>query len=529
MLAEEQLEAFRVDLDDLQSRMYEAQVTLQQALQEPQGDDAFREGIRTTEGQLKAVEEGVASLEESLQGESIDTSRIKIAVAPLNSPGDEELGFGISDVLASKLSQAENLAVVAPEATRGYRGDSTYLLGVATALGADHVVTGKVVSTGAQTLKINTQLFNVHTGNSSPLWDHQGPLSDSLDAPGQITLRVLDALNWETPSDVRSKISEKPTSSVDAYLAYSKGRYHWSNRPQGLREALKYFNEAVALDPQFALGFSGLADTYVLMGYYGYGEIDRTDAVQHAKEAAERALALDESLAEVHASLGLVSLYEWDWGQAELQLRRSVQLDANYVPAKLWLANILAGRGHSIEAIRLAEEAKALNPFSQVAKLAPGLHYYYARRFAAARAEFERILKEEPQQGAARLQLGLIYAQLSLLDESLSELRHANEELEDSSSLTALGYVYGVAGKKEEAEAILRRLEDYEDKTPVDLAVVHIGLGANDRAFDLLEQAVKEPVLDLMFLRVDPYFDALRKDERWLGLLRDVGLAEESS
>jgi tetratricopeptide (TPR) repeat protein len=319
------------------------------------------------------------------------------------------------------------------------------------------------------------------------------------------------------------------TDDLEAYQLYLQGRYFWNQRDntrrreETLRRAISYFQAALQRDPNYALAYSGLADTYASLP----PGMSRDEAYARAKAAALRALELDETLAEAHTALArILVVQEWDWRRAGREYRRAIKLNPGYATAHQWYGMYLTSLGRLGDAITELNTAQQLDPLSLAVNNDLGRALYYARRYDEAIEQYRKTLQLYPTSADAHLNLALVYAETGAVDAAVAELRRWSS-LSGDEPQALLGYVYAAAGRREEALRILSSLESQSTTgrpSPVGLAAIHARLGNHDRAFALLEQVVRQRSPFALFLKVHPRLDPLRSDPRFPQLLREVGL-----
>jgi len=317
-------------------------------------------------------------------------------------------------------------------------------------------------------------------------------------------------------------LTKHSTADTEAYQLYLKGRYFLNKSTEAdFRKSIEYFRQALDKDPTYAAAYAGLADAYVQLGNYGL--VPMKESYPRAREAATRALAIDEKLGEAHASLAFIlTNYYWEWAEAEKQFKRAIELSPNYAMAHNWYSQYLAFMGRPDEAIREARRAQELDPLSLFNN--PGFVLFLARQYDQAIAAARETLELDPDFAVAHMVIGLSYVQKRMYEEGISELRRA-EDNPDSRAL--LGYAYAVAGRRGEARKILDELnqlsrQKYVASVPV--AIIHIGLGEKEQALDWLEKGYDERLWEMGMLKVNPVFDPLRSEPRFQDLIRRVEL-----
>jgi tetratricopeptide (TPR) repeat protein len=394
-------------------------------------------------------------------------------------------------------------------------------------LGVRAVLSGSVRRTG-EDLTIQGDLAEVEDG--AELWGHRYSLRarEALAVQTEIAERVAAALRPKSTGSDGSRLAlPQPPRDAEAYRLYLHGRYFWNKRTQeGIRKAIALFEQAIDRDPSFALGYSGLADCYILLGMRW--TLPR-ESYPRAKAAARKALAIDDNLAEAHASLGYVTMrFDWNWPGAEAEFRRAIELDPGYPTAHQWYGILLLVLGRYDEAIAEVERAVDLDPFSIDISTDLGVAFFYARRYDRAIEQLRRTIEMDPNFAYAHFFLGLVYAAKGLYRDALDEFKRAAALAPEIGAYRIhLAWAYALAGDTAEARRLLASLEE-EEKTrfinPVWLARVYESLGMRDRAFERLQQAYVERIGSLIQLG-EPMFDGLRSDPRFTELLERLHLS----
>jgi DNA-binding winged helix-turn-helix (wHTH) protein len=319
-------------------------------------------------------------------------------------------------------------------------------------------------------------------------------------------------------------VGRQPTANADAYRAYLQGRHDWNQRSkESLGRAIEHFRRAAELDPTFAATYSGLADCYSILGSLSH--TPPADAFPAAKQHATSALELDASLPEPHASLGFVKLYfEWDWAGAEIEFREAIRIDPNYAPSREWYSIYLLAAGRAREALEEIQLARQREPLSLPINSDLGFHYYYTGQYDEAVKQLTFVLEMDASFPPAHLWLGRTYQELGRFDDALTEFRQVEAKLPGwPVSIAARGYISGLMGRIEDAQAILAELERLAADTyvtPYGVALVQAGLGNDEGAFAWLKKAFEERSHWLVWLRLDPRWNRLRSDARFLELVR---------
>ena len=454
-----------------------------------------------------------------------------LAVLPFKPIGageeDEYLGLGMADALITKLSNVRGINVRPTSAVRKYGAHDQDPAAAGRDLRVEAVVEGSVQRVGER-IRVTVQLVSVRDG--APLWaekfDEQ--FTDIFAVQDRISEQVARALTPSLSSAEKELLTKRYTESSEAHQLYLKGRFFWNKRTvEGLKKGIGYFNEAVEKDPSYALAYAGLADSYSLLG--DYESLPPQQVYPQAKKAAERALELDEQLAEAHAALALIkAAYDWDWPGAESEYRRAIKLNPNYETAHQWYAEYLSGMGRHEEAIAEIRRAKEINPTSLIINAVEAWVLYYARDYDQAIAQAQKVVEMDPQFAEVYEYLKRCYDQKGMYREAIAArqtrrklIGYDAEEtaaLREASAATS-ARVYWQKRLEQEVEESRR-----EPSTAFDMAEIFAQLGEKDEAFKWLERAYEERSFFMMYLKVAPNLDPLRSDPRFTDLLRRVGL-----
>ncbi len=331
-----------------------------------------------------------------------------------------------------------------------------------------------------------------------------------------------------TPRDKERLASSRPVN-VEAYLAYSSGRYHWNQRRQeGFQRGIEDFQRAIAKDASYAPAYAGLADAYALLGSIGFGMMPPKEVMPQAKAAAAEAVRLDGSLAEAHASLGYAKLtYDWDLPGAEQEFKRALSLNPGYATAHHWYAHYLLAVGQPALALAEMKRAQVLDPLSVVINLGVGWCFYHARRSNEAIEQYTATLDMNPNLGLAHATLGMAYQQSQMYPEAMREFKRAAELPGGSHALAmaGLGCAYGQSGKRSEALQVLADLEKAGKKQYVPavyVAAVYASMGDRDNAIAWTRRGYEERSEEMVYLKTEPWADSLRPDPRFQELLQLV-------
>jgi TolB-like protein/Flp pilus assembly protein TadD len=466
-------------------------------------------------------------------GHSAASQSQSIAVLPFenatNDPNAEYLAEGISEALINSLTELRELRVVARATAFHYKGKQMDPQRIGRELRATAVLSGKVRQ-AEDALNIQVDLIDAISGTQ--LWGHsyERKLLDLVTVKQAIAREVTEKLKLQLSGEEKRRLVERDTANAEAYQFYLKGRYFWNKRTEaGLEKGIRYFQQAIEADPNYALAYVGVADSYNFLGAFGIAILPPGEAIPKARSAALRALEIDASLAEAHASIAFVRLYhEWDWAGAEKAFQRAIALNPNYAPAHQWYSHLLMSRGRTSEAILSARRAAEIDPLSLPAGMNMAWQYYWSRQYDLAVECLHKILDIDPNFEQGHWGLGLAYEGKGMLEEAATEFQKAIE-LSGSNAVyvAALGHACAIGANKKAALEIRARLEEQlktKYVSPYWMATLQAGLGEIDLAFQWLEKAYEERSGGLIWLAVDPRMDNLRADSRFAALLRRVGL-----
>jgi adenylate cyclase len=466
-------------------------------------------------------------------GES-GVDKTRIAVLPFANlspdPNDEYFADGMVEELISAVSKIRKLGVIGRTSVMKYKGAGKGIAEISRELKVGSVLEGSVRKAGNR-LRLTIQL--VDAKSEEHLWSeiYDRELGDVFMIQSDIAERVADALKVELLSGEKKDIERRATENTDAYTLYLKGRYYWNERARnGIDKAVKYFEEAVKMDPKFALAYAGLGDCYLI--YSDYGWLNPREGKPKAKEYVLKAMEIDPRLAEAHASLGMLDTYhEWRWDEAEKEFLRAIELKPSYATAYHWYSHLLRFTGRSDEAYEQIGRASALDPLSRIIGLNLGEDLLLIGKLAEAIGQMEKVIEAYPDYAYVHVALGFTYYVDSRTDKSISEFRKALElSGNDPLHKANFAYVLGLAGRRDEAERIIAELKEASKSTYVDngnLAVALYSVGRTDEAFSYLEKAYEEREYSLAYIKVFPWYSEFRKDPRWASLERGMRLPNE--
>jgi TolB-like protein/Tfp pilus assembly protein PilF len=456
----------------------------------------------------------------------------RIAVLPLvniaKDPADEYFTDGMTEELIATLSRIAELKVIARTSVMRYKGSNKTIEEIGQELQVENVLEGSVRKSGNQ-LRITTQLVNVST--QEPIWsmDYDRQLEDAFAIQRDIAQKIASSLRVEIMGDEIRGIERRATASAEAYSLYLRGRYFWNRRTENeLQKSIEYFREALKIDPSYPLAYVGLADSYASLALLEF--VKPIEAYPKAKQSIEKALQLDDSSAEAHATNGQIKFqYDWDWAGAEAEFNRALQINPNYSVGHHYNADYLKAMGRFDEAIVEIKRAQELDPLSLAINTGVGHVLYLSRRYDDAIEQYRKTVELDPNYMQARLWFGRPYLQKGMYDEAIAEVKEAVRLSGNSTvSMATLGHVYASAGRKDEALKILDQLKQRSKEQYVPsywIATIYNGLGDKDAAIEWLERAYKEKSSWLAWIKVEPRFDALRKDPRFRSLVQRMKLA----
>ncbi|MDX6712089.1 MAG: eukaryotic-like serine/threonine-protein kinase [Blastocatellia bacterium] len=455
-----------------------------------------------------------------------------IAVLPFvnetGNPDLEYMGDGLTDSIISRLSGLSKLRVKARTVVSGYKGDNFDPKRIGQELHVDAVLTGRIIGSATSP---NLEATLVDTADGSQLWKAQYALDSEkvfaveTDVAGSVTATLV----LRPTEDERRIRSARRAQNPEAGREYWLGRYFFRNRDNNnaLELAIAHFDAAIKLEPTYASAHAGKADCFASANSVAYGHMNTKEAMTKAEQSARDALDLDETLPEAHTSLGMVNLkYRWNWTEAEKHFKRAIELDPDYAPAHYGYSSLLTVTGRHTESLTQSEKARDLDPFSPASALNVCRVIYFARRYDQATACFDKLVQDQPNYKGGLYARGLMYLQQGKHPEALAifeDLYKKDKRLAGA----ALGYTYGLTGRKVDARRVLSEMQQLLEPTnlpPQEIALIYLGLGEIDSAVSWLEKAADEHFAPLLYLSIDPLFDNLHSDPRFLDLARRYNL-----
>ena len=444
-----------------------------------------------------------------------------LAVLPLeNLSGDASQDYfadGMTDELITNLGQISALQVISRTSVMMYRHSGKTLPQIARELNVDAVVEGSVLRSGER-VRITAQL--IRASDDKHLWAHsyEGGVSETLALQSQVSQAIAEQIRIHLTPGEQAVLRNSKVVNPEAYESYLKGRYFWNKRTgDGLKRAIEYFDQAVAKDPKYAQAYSGLADSYALLGDWEYGILTPREAFPKVKAAATKALQLDSSLGEAHTSLAFsMDLFDWDWKSAETEFKRAIALNPGYATARQWYAWHLVILGRDSEAVTELRKAETLDPLSLIihADLADAL--LIAGHPSESIQESRKTIEMDPYFAVGHYELGQALVQEQIYGEAIPELQKAIKLSGGSAACTSnLAYAYAVSGKRNEAEDILDDLKNRSNAAlnAPEIALIYVGLDEKDQAIAWLQKAYTERFNPSILMR--PSFDPMRADPRF--------------
>ncbi len=427
-----------------------------------------------------------------------------IAVMPLvNASGDPNLEYlsdGITENIINSLSRLPKLKVMARATVFRYKGQEADPIKVGHELKVGAMLTGRVVQQG-NNLTVNVDLVNVADG--SQLWGekYERKLSDIFAVQEEITRQISDKLRLKLTGEEQKQLSRRYTENAEAYRAYLLGRFFWERRTEdGMKKGIQHFQQAIDSDPSYTLAYVGLADCYLIL--YDYGFLSPKESAPKARAAATKALEIDETLAEAHASLAYFKFsYEWDWPGAEAEFRRAIELSPNYATAHHWYGYYLA-----------------------VIKTNLGRLLFWERKYDLAIAQFKSVLEIDPNFASAREKLAEAYEAKQMYPEAIAEYQKWAALIGDSELAAQLGAAFAASGYEGAITKWIEHLGQTSEQDYTQRAMLHSAVGDKEQAFFWLSKAYDARSTWLYQLRVAPVFDGLRSDSRFADLQKRIGL-----
>jgi pentatricopeptide repeat protein len=459
---------------------------------------------------------------------SAGISSKSIAVLPFDNlsrdPDNAYFCEGVQDEILTRLAKVADLKVISRTSTQHFKSSPEDLPEIAKKLGVMHILEGSVQKASDQ-VRVNVQLINAMT--DAHLWadTYDRKLTDIFAVESEIAKTIAETLQARLTGSEKNSIAKKPTVNPEAYELYLKGRFFWNKRTgHDLVKSIEYLQQAIAKDPEYALAYAALADSYGLLRFYGGASPD--ESVVPGAAAAKKALELDDSLAEPHASLGLIAVEELDVHRGVSELERAVQLNPNYATAHHWLSLAFTALGQSDRSIKELKRAVELDPLSMVINADLSIGYIYARRYDEAEAQARKTLEIDPNSFLAHYYLGMALQLKGRIKEAIPEFQKAVDVNHDPYSIAMLIQGYARNGQTDEARKLLAQLNEMAKSAEVPeyaFALAYTSLGEKEQAIEALEHAFAGGNNSYLFLLPgDPLLDDLRGDPRFEALVQKI-------
>ncbi len=444
-----------------------------------------------------------------------------------NDPEQEYFSDGLTEEIISGLSKIKDIRVISRTTSMLYKGTKKDVKTIGRETGARYFLEGSVRKHG-NNLRITAQFIDatrdLHIWSES----YNGTMDDIFDIQEKVSVKIADALRLHLSGEEKESLHKRYTDNTEAYQLYLQGRFFWNKRnAEGLKMAGRYFEKAIEKDPDYALAWTGLADTYSMIGEYT--NISRKEFLSNQMEAINKALKLDSLLGEAHISLAIsIMLNEWDWENAEKEFKLGIKLNPNYATAHHWYAGLLLYTGRTEEAFREISLAIEQDPVSQGILKDKGMHFYYTRQYDKAIEMAEMTLEVDPTFNPAHRLLSLAYQGKGLFDEAIKEnMIWGKGTGNEIKTRISLAQIYAAAGRKDDARKILADAESAYTLTGNDhrgIAHIYTALGEYETAFTWLEKSYANHEESLCSLKIDPKFDPLHSDPRFSAMLKKIGL-----
>ncbi|HEX6170653.1 MAG TPA: tetratricopeptide repeat protein [Chitinophagaceae bacterium] len=453
-----------------------------------------------------------------------------IAVLPfmdMSAAKDQEFfSDGMSEELLNRLSKIPDLKVISRTSSFSFKGKNLDARKIGENLGVNNILEGSIRKSG-NIFRIAAKLVEVQEGTE--LWSetYDREMKDVLALQDEISEIIVGILKIKLGGKQVNRLAGSFTKNPDAYEDYLKGRYHWNTRTdEGIKKAIGYFEDAIKKDSNYAGAYSGLADTYLTL--YDYELMSFDESTAKAKAAAQRALKINENLAEAHNSLAHIDLHEWKWKSAEEGFRKAIALDQSYILAHHWFALCLTAIGKTDEAVTQMEKARELDPLSTRINADLGMAYLSAGRYDEAISQEQKTLELNPRSAGARWIRGMAYQQKKMFDSAIKDYQSALELSHNNPNfLAALGHVYASSGNSSAAHKIIDTLfvvNKQEPVSPFFFALVYAGLNDKENALKWLETAYEEKSGSVRYLKMEPRLKNLRNEPRYIALMKKIGL-----
>jgi len=455
----------------------------------------------------------------------------RIAVLPFKplttENRDQVLELGMADSLITKLSNSRQVIVRSLASVRKYGGLDQDSLAAGRELQTDSVLEGNLQKSGDH-LRVTARLINVSDGASLWAGTFDEKMTDVFAVQDAISQKVADALALRLSGEEKERLTRRYTDNVEAYQLYLTGRYHWTKfTPPDIRKGIGFFQQAIELDPKYALAYFGFAEANRSLAINA--DVPSKDCLPQAKAAAIKALEIDDSLAEAHASLSFSLIwYDWDWDGGAREAQRAIALNPNSAHSHFALAHVLSDQGRHDQALAEVARARELDPVFLLYRALEGMFFHHAGRDAEALERLQKTADLDSNFWVTHLMLGKVYTQQRKYSEAIEEFGKARELSHgNSEAIASIGYTAALAGDELKAQAVLDELKALSNEhyvPPVNVALVLNALGKKDEALASLEKGCEDRDVRLTLLKVDPRWDSLRSDPRFIAILKRIGL-----
>nr|MBA2561430.1 tetratricopeptide repeat protein [Chitinophagaceae bacterium] len=467
----------------------------------------------------------------SLEGKGAKVLQRSILVLPFvnmsTDPEQEYFSDGLTEELISNLSRLKDMRVISRTTSMQYKATKKDIKTIGREAGVSYIMEGSVRKYGSD-LRITAQFIDANHDNHLWAETYRGTMEDIFDIQEKVSAKIIEALRIQLTREEKQTLQKRFTENSEAYQLYLQGRYFWNRRnEEGLKTATRFFEKALEKDPNYALAWAGLADTYSLMGEYT--NISRRELYPKQMAAVNKALEIDSHLAEAHISLAIsLMLNDWDWINSEKEFRLGIELNPNYATGRHWYAEWLLYTGNFREALREISLAVDLDPVSQGILKDKGIHFYYNRQYDEGINVAMKTLDLDPNFIPVHRLLSLCYQGKGMFDMAIAENQRWGDLTGNGvKTEVALAEIYAASGRKEDAIKIIEDIQagkvlggnDYRG-----MALVYAALGENDKVFHWLEKSYERHEESLCSLKVDPKVDTLRSDPRFNDLLKKIGL-----
>ncbi len=473
----------------------------------------------------------IGGLRDRLRGGATAPRINSIAVLPLeNLSRDKEQDFfadGMTEELITNLAKIAALKVISRTSVMRYKGTQKPLPEIAKELNVDAVIEGSVLREGGQ-VRVTAQLIQASTDQHLWAESYQRNLRDILALQDEVARAIANEIKVKLTQQDRTRLARAGTVNPEAYEAYLRGRFCWNKRTEeGEKKGLEYFQQAIERDPGYALGYAGVADSYIVLGAHGH--LPTQEAFPRARAAAQKALAMDDNLAEAHTSLGSVkTFYDWDWPGAEIEFKRAIELNPNYATAYHWYSHYLVAVGRLDDAVAAIKRARELDPFGVTINIWLAETLYYARQYDPAIDQYRKTIEIYPDWAPALYgSIGNVYEQKGIQAEAVNNWERSLK-LSGDAQLTAQRRAYsngGFKGYLQQALAEIKERAQRENVSPLEFASFYARLGDKNQAIAWLAKAIEERN-PWLYLEAEPQYDGLRSDPRFQDLLRRMKFPE---